>query len=83
LQEERGVGPAPTSTRGGATSPDEIPDDVLAEKDALDRLPHDARGRPESVISSEATELTEDMLAEHDAEARAVEDALRERQAGR
>lgn len=81
-REERGIGLAPTVSRSVGTSPDEVPDDVLAEQDAADGMPHDVTGRDEPVISSEATEVTEDVLAEHDADGRAAEDALRQRQAG-
>ena len=65
-------------TAGGPTpaSPDEVPDDVLAELDAEERQVHE----PVAVMAG--AHVSEEVLAERDADERAAEESLNWRAAG-
>jgi hypothetical protein len=69
--EERGVDVWPSA--GGPTpmSPDEIPDDVLAEQDAEERQVHDV---PVASVAA-AAGVGDDVLVERDADERAAEES--------
>ena len=68
--EERGVDVWPSAGGPATMSPDEIPDDVLAEQDAEERQVHDA-----PAVTATAAGVGDDVLAERDADERAAEES--------
>jgi hypothetical protein len=76
-REERGVKLSPVADGLDRMNPDEVPDDVLAERDAEER-----QARGDLLGSPAVQEVAEDVLAEQDGDARAAEEALHQRQTG-
>ena len=68
--DERGIDVWPSAGGPAPLSPDDVPDDVLAEQDAAEREVHDA-----PVASAAAVGVGDDVLAELDADERAAEES--------